>query len=234
MAGDLTGHVGGAGRMAPVRATGCWKGAFQMNRIWLSAVLATSLFSVPVYSADALLFHFMQIEQVIGGVYGDTTAQAIQLRMRTTFQEFVSQGRLRVWDAGGLNPVMVINFGSDVDFGACGRRVLITSPNFNSLTTPSSSPSLVGTYVFGDFAQMFVLPSGNLYFLAEPVPGNFEIRRFRITKDDIPYGLFLKGFGEDEEGEIYACGSLALAPFGDTGVVERIVVVPDAAISLSP
>ena len=91
----------------------------------------------------------------------------------------------------------------------------------------SRSPSLVGTYVFGDFAQMFVVPSGNLYFLAEPVPGNFEIRRFRITKDDIPYGLFLKGFGEDEEGEIYACGSVALAPFGDTGVVERIVVVPD-------
>ncbi len=31
-------------------------------------------------------FHFMQIEQVIGGVDGDTTKQAIQLRMRSLNQ----------------------------------------------------------------------------------------------------------------------------------------------------
>jgi hypothetical protein len=98
----------------------------------------------------------------------------------------------------------------------------------------SQSPSLVGTYVFGDFAQQFVLPSGSLYFVAEPVPGNFEIRRFRITEGDIPYGLFLKGFGEDEDGEIYACGSTALAPFGDTGVVERIVVVEGRQSPIRP
>ena len=94
------------------------------------------------------------------------------------------------------------------------------------------SSSLVGTYVFGDFAQEFVLPSGSLFFIAEPVPGNFEIRRFQITEDDLPYGLFLKGFGEDEDGEIYTCGSEALAPFGNTGVVERIVVVQDAGSPL--
>ena len=92
----------------------------------------------------------------------------------------------------------------------------------------SVSPSLVGTYVFGDFAQQFVVPSGSLYFLIEPAPGNFEIRQFRIDLDNVPYGLFLKGFGEDEDGEIYTCGTVALAPFGNTGVVERIVVVPDA------
>jgi glucose/arabinose dehydrogenase len=90
----------------------------------------------------------------------------------------------------------------------------------------SQSPSLVGKYVFGDFAQAFVVPSGSLYFLQEPVPGTFEIRRFIIGPDDVPYGLFLKGFGEDEDGEIYVCGSVALAPFGNTGVVERLVEVP--------
>ena len=88
------------------------------------------------------------------------------------------------------------------------------------------SPSLRGTYVFGDFAQAFTIPTGSLYYLAEPTPGVFEIRRFRIGPDDLPYGLFLKGFGEDEAGEIYTCGSIALAPFGNTGVVERLVVTP--------
>ena len=89
----------------------------------------------------------------------------------------------------------------------------------------SRSPGLVGKYVFGDFAQQFVVPSGSLFFLIEPVPGEFEIRQFQIGPDDVPYGLFLKGFGEDEDGEVYACGSIALAPFGDTGVVQRIVTL---------
>ena len=93
----------------------------------------------------------------------------------------------------------------------------------------SQSPSLVGTYVFGDFAQEFVVPSGSLYFIAEPMPGDFEIRRFRITEDDIPYGLFLKGSFEAQYGEIYVCGSIELAPIGNTGVVERIVVVSSNA-----
>ena len=36
----------------------------------------------------------MQIEQVIGGVNGDTTAQAVQLRMRATGENFVAGGKL--------------------------------------------------------------------------------------------------------------------------------------------
>ncbi|MGB3562674.1 MAG: PQQ-dependent sugar dehydrogenase [Thermoanaerobaculia bacterium] len=89
------------------------------------------------------------------------------------------------------------------------------------------SPSLRGTYVFGDFASAFFAPSGRLYFLVEPTPSSFEIRQFQIGADDRPLGLFLKGFGEDEEGELYACGSTTLAPTGNTGVVQRIVVQGD-------
>jgi hypothetical protein len=44
---------------------------------FLFALAATLL--LPLNRASAA-FHFMQIEQVIGGVNGDTTAQAIQLR----------------------------------------------------------------------------------------------------------------------------------------------------------
>ena len=94
----------------------------------------------------------------------------------------------------------------------------------------SRSPGLVGKYVFGDFAQQFVVPSGSLYFLIEPAPGEFEIRQFQIGPDNDPYGLFLKGFGEDEDGEVYTCGSTALAPFGDTGVVQRIVTLKEPSL----
>lgn len=89
----------------------------------------------------------------------------------------------------------------------------------------SRSPSLNGTYIFGDFAQQFVVPSGNLYFVEDPLGANPVIQQFQIGNDDRPYGLFLKGFGEDEDGEIYVAGSTALAPTGTTGVVQRIVAV---------
>ncbi len=54
-----------------------------------------------VFAAQPALasFHFMQIEQVIGGVNGDTSAQAIQLRMRSSFQQFVAGARMHRWIA---------------------------------------------------------------------------------------------------------------------------------------
>jgi glucose/arabinose dehydrogenase len=87
----------------------------------------------------------------------------------------------------------------------------------------TDSPNLLGKYIFGDFAQAFTIPSGTLYYIADPTGKNPEIQKFQIGLDDRPYGLFLKGFGEDEDGEIYACGSTALAPIGNTGVCARIV-----------
>src|ERR1041384_4278592 len=80
-------------------------------------------------------FHLMQIEQVIGGVNGDTTAQAIQLRLRFFGQEFVSQARLVAWDAAGANPVVLIDLTTDVSHGDLGDRILISSPNFANYTS---------------------------------------------------------------------------------------------------
>lgn len=85
------------------------------------------------------------------------------------------------------------------------------------------SSSLFGRYVFGDFAQEFTLPSGELYVL-DPAAGTGEIRKLLLARD-LPFDRFLKGFGEGPKGELYVCSSTALAPFGRTGVVERLVVL---------
>lgn len=98
----------------------------------------------------------------------------------------------------------------------------------------TQSPALAGRYVFGDFSSQFVVPSGSLYYLEETSANNFEIRRFQIGLGDIPYGLFLKGFGVGEDGEIYACGSTALAPFGSTGVVHRIRAMELPTLDIKP
>src|SRR5947199_9872854 len=85
-------------------------------------------------------FHMMQIEQVIGSVDGDTTAQAIQLRMRAAGQNFVSGGKLVVFDAAGLNPITVVDPVSNVANGAVGDHVLIASATFPSHSMPAAVP----------------------------------------------------------------------------------------------
>ena len=65
-------------------------------------------------------FHLMQIEKVIAGVNGDTSAQAIVLRMRAGFQNFVSAARVIAADADGMNPVTIIDFTQAVS----GRNVV--------------------------------------------------------------------------------------------------------------
>jgi hypothetical protein len=96
-------------------------------------------------SAAYASFHIMQIEQVIGGVDGDTSAQAIQLRMRAAGQNLVSNARLIVRDAAGLNPIIVKDMTSNVANSSAGDRVLIVSSNFVSQTSPDVLPDFVMT-----------------------------------------------------------------------------------------
>ncbi|MCH7798730.1 MAG: hypothetical protein IID28_09855 [Planctomycetes bacterium] len=82
-------------------------------------------------------FHFMQIEQVIGGVDGDATAQAIQLRMRFQFQCFLGNGaRLQAHDAAGLNPVVIALLDRDLPGCDTGDRVVVATARFLDLTDP--------------------------------------------------------------------------------------------------
>jgi hypothetical protein len=111
-------------------------------------------------------FHFMQIEQVIGGVNGDSSAQAIQLRMRANGQNLLNTGvpngpaKLVSYDAAGLNPVTLISFGSNVSNSTAGSRVLITTSNFANYT----SPALTSDFTMGQSIAASRLAAGRLTF----------------------------------------------------------------------
>ena len=79
-------------------------------------------------------------------------------------------------------------------------------------------PALQGRYVFGDWGS-FVGPSARLFTL-DP---NFVIQELRIGLVDRPTGFWLRGFGQDAEGELYVFGSTELGPSGDTGQMLKIV-----------
>lgn len=100
------------------------------------AALASMALALPAQAS----FHFMQIEQVIGGVNGDTTAQAVQLRMRFAGQTEVDGAELVAVDAAGNNPITLATFPTVVSGGGAGSRILITTASFASYqATPISS-----------------------------------------------------------------------------------------------
>ena len=100
--------------------------------------MAAGLVAALSSGVEADLFHLMQIEQVIGGVNGDTSVQAIQLRMRSVGQNQLAGTKLVVRDATGSNPVLLFDFPVSVPNGAEGARVLIASPSFTAHTTPTA------------------------------------------------------------------------------------------------
>jgi len=95
-------------------------------------VLLVALAAVPA----AASFHLMQIEQATGGMCGNPSAQAIQLRMRALGQNFVSAARLVAHDATGSNPVVLIAFPSNVAVSSAGSRILVTTAAFETAGGP--------------------------------------------------------------------------------------------------
>jgi glucose/arabinose dehydrogenase len=98
-------------------------------------------------------FHLMQIEEVIGGVNGDTSAQAIQLRMRSFGQNLVNGAQLIVVDAAGNNPITVGTPDSNVTSAAAGARILIATASF---------PAYTSTPIVPDFTMDKPIPASYL------------------------------------------------------------------------
>jgi glucose/arabinose dehydrogenase len=81
-------------------------------------------------------------------------------------------------------------------------------------------PELWGQYVCGDWSRQFSAPQGRL-FVADLFTG--EIHELLIGPQGNPLGLFIKGFGQDHDGEVYVLTGTAGGPAGTTGVVSKIV-----------
>ena len=123
-----------------------------LKRIALSALtLGAIALAQPAFAS----FHLMQIEQVIGGVNGDTSRQAIQLRMREVGQNQVTLSRVRAWDAAGLNPVLLVDLTTNVGNFAAGARVLLATSGF--------LPTLVPDFVMQPIPAAY-LPAGKITF----------------------------------------------------------------------
>ncbi len=103
----------------------------------LKRILFATVAILAAPAGTSASFHFMQIEQVIGGVDGDVSAQAIQLRQRFQFQCFLANGaQLRAHDAAGLNPVVLAVLDQDLPGCALGDRIVVATPQSLGKTDP--------------------------------------------------------------------------------------------------
>jgi hypothetical protein len=117
-----------------------------LKRLSLSALtLGAGLLAQPAFAS----FHLMQIEQVIGGVNGDTTRQAIQLRMRAGGQNLVGSATVIAWDAAGANPVVLVNIPSSVTNSTAGSRVLLATAGFGVVTPDFVMNPIPASYLAG-------------------------------------------------------------------------------------
>jgi glucose/arabinose dehydrogenase len=90
----------------------------------------------------------------------------------------------------------------------------------------NSIPDLNGQYLFGSFSKDFE-PTGEV-FKADPTgpgPWDYEEVSFKSFPENL--GYYLKGFGQDMDGEVYLAVSNQLGPTGNTGRIYRLVLVDD-------
>lgn len=94
--------------------------------------------------------------------------------------------------------------------------------------------SLRGKYVFGDFSLLFKFPSGphdyGRVFTMDAGSSSHGLRTINEVLI-LPGGslsLSVLGIGQDAQGEIYVMGNVNGVPFGNNGVVVRIVPAPEA------
>lgn len=105
---------------------------------WLaSAFLLACAIAIATSAPATASYHFMQIEQVVGGVCGNPRMQAIQLRMRTGLQNQLTGKHLVAWDAAGANPVVLLTFPGIVSQANTGDRILIASSDFAAAFQPA-------------------------------------------------------------------------------------------------
>ena len=79
--------------------------------------------------------------------------------MRSGFQNSLEPSRIRVWDAAGANPILIVDLDQTVPNHLTGDRVLIASSSFVTATNPDAAPDFTMTsfippsYLAADFAR---------------------------------------------------------------------------------
>lgn len=82
---------------------------------------------------------------------------------------------------------------------------------------------LEGKYIFANFSTSAASPTGELYASNPNGAGLWRYDLLRLKSFGMNTGHYIKGFGQDDDGEIYVLGTTVLGPTGNTGKVFKLV-----------
>jgi hypothetical protein len=90
----------------------------------------------------------------------------------------------------------------------------------------NSIPGFKGKYIFGTYAQTQGVMNGELFIATPAGSGMWQYEEVTLKSYPNDLGYYLKGFGQDNDGEIYLTVSTAAGPTGTAGKIFKLVKVP--------
>jgi glucose/arabinose dehydrogenase len=171
-----------------------------------------------LYVGDAGQSLYEEIDLVtLGGNYGWNVKEGTECfnaaNDKTTRDDCPS---VDVFGTPLTDPVIEVNNAANPEGG---KALTIIGGN---VYRGSAIPELQGVYIFGTFAQS-ENPDGELFMSRPAGSGQWDYEEMDLKSFPNDLGYFLKGFGQDNDGEIYVTVSSSLGPSGTTGEVYRLV-----------
>jgi glucose/arabinose dehydrogenase len=118
-----------------------------------------------------------------------------------------------------IDPVIEINNAANPQGG---RALTIIGGN---VYRGSAIPAYNGKYIFGTYAQTNA-PDGELFISTPSGQTAWNFEEINLVSHPNDLGYYLKGFGQDNKGEIYLTLSSNGGPSGTTGKVFKLVKAP--------
>ncbi len=171
-----------------------------------------------LYLGDAGQVLYEEINRVVkGGNYGWNVKEGkICFQAANNDTAFVSCPSVDVLGKTLTDPVITI---SNTGNPAGGRALTVIGGN---VYRGSAIPDYVGKYIFGTFAQGNS-PNGELFIATPNGQSDWSFEELDIVSHAGDVGYYLKGFGQDNAGEIYLTVTTNLGPSGTTGKVLKLV-----------
>jgi len=175
-----------------------------------------------LYLGDAGQVLYEEINRVVkGGNYGWNVKEGkICFQAANNDTAFASCPSADILGKSLTDPVVII---SNTANPAGGRALTVIGGN---VYRGSAIPAYVGKYIFGTFAQTAATPNGELFIASPNGQSDWNYEEINLVSSPNDLGYYLKGFGQDNAGEIYLTVTTSLGPSGTTGKVMKLVKAP--------
>lgn len=156
-----------------------------------------------------------------GGNYGWNVKEGkICFNAANNDTPFVSCPGADVLGKALVDPVIIINNTANP---TGGRALTVIGGN---VYRGGLIPAYSGKYIFGTFAQSFTAPDAELFIGTPSGQADWAFEEIHLVSRPNDIGYYLKGFGQDNSGEIYLTVSSNLGPSGTTGKLMKLVRIP--------